>query len=477
MSLKTFLLWRILKPTTMKKRELIFSALLLPVDFVMLLAAGIATYFLRTRILSVFRPVLFEFNLPFEKYFVLIFFVSIIFVVAYAVSGLYSLRTTRGQIAELSRVVVASSASVMVVIIYIFLRQELFNSRFLVLGAWLMAIIFVSLGRLLMRRLQKVLVSKYNFGVHKLIIVGDDELSRRIVSDIQANPSLGYRIVKRLVDPEVAEIKAAIGNPGVDEVILANPDYPADRVVEIVDFCHENHLIFKYVPNIFQTLTANFAVDTLSGAPLIELKRTALDGWGRIIKRTFDIVGSSLGLIILSPVLAVIAFAIKWETEGPVLVHLERISRNKRLRLLKFRSMIRDAEKYKDLLWQFNERKDSPLFKMKNDPRVTKVGRFLRHWRLDELPQLWNVLRGDISLVGPRPHQPDEIEKYQKHHKRVLAIKAGVTGMAQISGSSDLPFEKEVALDTLYVENWSFAQDIKILILTFLKLFRDKSAV
>lgn len=461
----------------MKKRELIFSALLLPVDFVMLLAAGIATYFLRTRILSVFRPVLFEFNLPFEKYFVLIFFVSIIFVVAYAVSGLYSLRTTRGQIAELSRVVVASSASVMVVIIYIFLRQELFNSRFLVLGAWLMAIIFVSLGRLLMRRLQKVLVSKYNFGVHKLIIVGDDELSRRIVSDIQANPSLGYRIVKRLVDPEVAEIKAAIGNPGVDEVILANPDYPADRVVEIVDFCHENHLIFKYVPNIFQTLTANFAVDTLSGAPLIELKRTALDGWGRIIKRTFDIVGSSLGLIILSPVLAVIAFAIKWETEGPVLVHLERISRNKRLRLLKFRSMIRDAEKYKDLLWQFNERKDSPLFKMKNDPRVTKVGRFLRHWRLDELPQLWNVLRGDISLVGPRPHQPDEIEKYQKHHKRVLAIKAGVTGMAQISGSSDLPFEKEVALDTLYVENWSFAQDIKILILTFLKLFRDKSAV
>jgi exopolysaccharide biosynthesis polyprenyl glycosylphosphotransferase len=477
MSLKTFLLWRILKPTTMKKGELIFSALLLPVDFVMLLAAGIATYFLRTRILSVFRPVLFEFNLPFEKYFVLIFFVSIIFVVAYAVSGLYSLRTTRGQIAELSRVVVASSASVMVVIIYIFLRQELFNSRFLVLGAWLMAIIFVSLGRLLMRRLQKVLVSKYNFGVHKLMIVGDDELSRRIVSDIQANPSLGYRIVKRLVDPEVAEIKAAIGNPGVDEVILANPDYPADRVVEIVDFCHENHLIFKYVPNIFQTLTANFAVDTLSGAPLIELKRTALDGWGRIIKRTFDIVGSSLGLIILSPVLAVIAFAIKWETEGPVLVHLERISRNKHLRLLKFRSMIRDAEKYKDLLWQFNERKDSPLFKMKNDPRVTKVGRFLRHWRLDELPQLWNVLRGDISLVGPRPHQPDEIEKYQKHHKRVLAIKAGVTGMAQISGSSDLPFEKEVALDTLYVENWSFAQDIKILILTFLKLFRDKSAV
>ena len=139
--------------------------------------------------------------------------------------------------------------------------------------------------------------------------------------------------------------------------------------------------------------------------------------------------------------------------------------------------MINNAEKYKDQLWQFNERSDSPLFKMKNDPRITGVGKFLRRLRLDELPQLYNVWMGDIALVGPRPHQPDEIEKYQKHHKRLLAIKAGVTGMAQISGSSDLPFEKEVAVDTLYIENWSFGQDVKILILTLLKLFRDKSAV
>ncbi len=139
--------------------------------------------------------------------------------------------------------------------------------------------------------------------------------------------------------------------------------------------------------------------------------------------------------------------------------------------------MIRDAEKYKEYLLQFNERPDSPLFKMKNDPRLTGVGRFLRRYRLDEFPQLANVLKGDISLVGPRPHQPDEIARYEKHHKRVLAIKAGVTGMAQISGSSDLPFEKEVALDTLYMENWSLAHDFKIIFLTVLKLFRDRSAV
>jgi lipopolysaccharide/colanic/teichoic acid biosynthesis glycosyltransferase len=218
-------------------------------------------------------------------------------------------------------------------------------------------------------------------------------------------------------------------------------------------------------------------IDTFSGVPLVELRRTALDGWGKIAKRVIDIFGSAFGLVVLLPLFLVVAFAIKWESEGPVFVGLERISRNKKFKLFKFRSMIKDAEKYKDYLLRFNERPEGPLFKMKNDPRVTKVGRFLRRHRLDEFPQLWNVLRGDISLVGPRPHQPDEIARYQKHHKRVLDIKAGMTGMAQISGSSDLSFEEEVALDTLYIERWSLWRDFKILFLTFLKLFRDRSAV
>ena len=461
----------------MKKGELVFSALLLPVDFVMLLAAGIATYFLRTRILSAFRPVLFEFDLPFSEYFALVVVVSLVFIAAYAVSGLYNLRSTRGALEEFSRVVVASSAGIMSVIVFVFLRQELFNSRFLVLGAWFLAIVFVSAGRFLMRRLQKFFISKHNFGVHRVIVIGGDSVTEKVVNEIKNNPATGYRIVKHLINPDVEEVKLAVANPGVDEVILANPNYPAEKVLELVDFCHENHLIFKFVPNLYQTLTTNFVVDTFSGVPLVELRRTALDGWGKIAKRIIDIVGSTFGLVILSPLFLVIAFAIKWESEGPVFVGLERISRNKKFKLFKFRSMIKDAEKYKKYLLPFNERSESPLFKMKNDPRVTKVGRFLRRHRLDEFPQLWNVLRGDISLVGPRPHQPDEIARYQKHHKRVLDIKAGMTGMAQISGSSDLPFEEEVALDTLYIERWSLWQDFKILFLTFLKLFRDRSAV
>ncbi|MBI4160417.1 MAG: sugar transferase [Candidatus Yanofskybacteria bacterium] len=460
----------------MKRSELIFSVLLLPVDFVMLMLAGIATYFLRTKLLSAFRPVLFEFNLPFEKYSLLALAVAGIFIVVYAISGLYSLKSTRSTIEEFFKVLVASSAGIMAVIVYIFLRQELFDSRFLVLGAWLLSIIFVSAGRLFMRYLQRYLVAKYNFGVHKVMVIGVDETTKKILEGIEANPALGYRIVKHLENPEVSEVKMAIGNPGVEEVILANPDYPAEKVTELVDFCHENHLTFRFVPNIYQTLTANFAFDTFIGVPLVELRRTALDGWGKVFKRAVDIAGSLLGLALLLPLFAIISFSIKWETEGTVFVGLDRVSRNKKFRLIKFRSMIKDAEKFKHLLTALNERADSPLFKMKSDPRITRIGRFIRKYRIDELPQFWNVLKGDISLVGPRPHQPDEIARYEKRHRRVLAIKAGATGLAQISGSSDLPFEEEVALDTFYIENWSLWQDVKILILTVLKIFRDKSA-
>jgi exopolysaccharide biosynthesis polyprenyl glycosylphosphotransferase len=461
----------------MKKAELIFSVLLVPVDYAMLVLAGVVTYLLRTQILSVFRPVLFSFSLPLERYMILVLVAGIIFIVVFALTGLYSLRSTRSVVEDFFKIAIASSAGIMAVIVYIFIQQSIFDSRFLVLGAWIASIFFVSLGRYLMRKLQKLLLSRYHYGTHRVMVIGEDDVSRRIVAEMQRNPAAGYLVVKQLANPEIGEVKATINNPGVDEVIMANPNYPEDRVREIVDFCHENRLIFRFVPNISQTLTANFSIDTFIGVPLVELKQTRLDGWGRVAKRTLDIVGSSLGLAVLSPVFAVAAFAIKWETAGPIFVHLERISRGRSFRLHKFRSMIRNAEALKASLLSLNERTDSPLFKMKNDPRVTGVGRVLRKYRLDELPQLWNVLAGDISLVGPRPHQPDEIAQYQKHHRRVLSIKSGITGLAQISGSSDLPFEEEVSLDTFYIENWSFFQDIKILIFTLLKLVRDRSAV
>lgn len=463
----------------MRKSAIFFNVLRLPMDFLMLFGAGITTYFLRTKLLSGLRPVLFEFNLPLFKYSYFVFIVSFIFIASYTVSGLYSMRVRMGRAEEFLKILVSSSAAVMAIIIYIFLRQELFNSRFLVLGGWFLAIVFVFLGRLIVRYIQILLVSKYDFGTHKIMIIGNDDKTKSIIEEINNDKSSGYRIFKHLENPEVQEVKSAVGNPGIDEVILANPNYPADKIIQLIEFCHENHLTFKFVPNIYQTLTANFEIDIINALPLIELKRTALDGWGKVAKRVLDIIASVFGLIILSPVIVLIAFSVKWETEGPVFVRLERISKNKKFRLLKFRSMINNAHILNPYLRSlFNDRPESgPLWKMKNDPRVTPIGRFIRRTRLDEIPQLWNVLKGDISLVGPRPHQPDEIEKYQKEHKRVLAIKAGATGLAQISGSSDLPFEQEVTLDTFYMESWSLWLDLKIIFKTVFKLFTDRSAV
>ena len=418
----------------------------------------------------------FEFNLPLVKYLYLVVFVSVLFIVSYTISGLYSMKVRMGIAEEFFKILVASSGAVMTIIVYIFLRQELFNSRFLVLGGWFFAVLFVFLGRMSVRYLQVFFVSKYDFGVHKIMIVGNDQAATKIIDEITRNPSSGYRIVKHLLKLEIEEIKSSVGNPGVDEVILANHDYPANKIVELIDFCNENHLIFKFVPNLSQTLTTNYEVGVISGMPLIELKRTALDGWGKVFKRVLDVFSGTLGLVVFSPFMGVIAFAIKWETEGPVFARLKRVSKNKEFDLLKFRGMIENAEELKPQLVIFNERQDGPLFKIKNDPRITGVGRFIRKYRLDEIPQFWNILKGDMSLVGPRPHQPDEIERYKKHHKRVLAIKAGATGLAQVSGSSDLPFDQEVALDTFYIENWSLFTDFKIILKTLVKIFTDRSA-
>ncbi len=461
----------------MKKGEFIFNTIILPVDFIMLVLAGLATYYFRTEILSSFRPVQFQIDLPLDRYIGLVILMSLIFIAAYAAVGLYSLRFTRSIPEELLKIIVGSSAGIMSIIVYIFLRQELFNSRFIVLGAWFFSILFVFIGRLAMKQLQRSLISRYNIGIHKVMVIGQDNISDRILQDIIGNPSDGYRIAGHLVHPDLNEITLAIANQSVDEIILADPNYPSDAIVGVVDLCHENHIIFKFVPNIYQTLTTNFSVDTLSGIPLIELRRTKLAGWGKIAKRTLDIGASLMGLALLSPVFAALALAVKADSDGPVFVGLDRISKNKKFKLYKFRSMIKNAEELKSQLAAYNERKDSPLFKMKDDPRVTRLGKYLRKYRIDELPQLWNVLNGDISLVGPRPHQPDEIAQYEKHHKRVLAIKAGATGLAQISGSSDLPFDREVALDTHYIENWSLWWDVKIIAQTAVHMFNDKSAV
>ena len=175
----------------------------------------------------------------------------------------------------------------------------------------------------------------------------------------------------------------------------------------------------------------------------------------KILKRTIDIIGSLIGLIILLPFFPFIALAIKINSKGPVLIKLDRVSEGRIIKVYKFRSMVIDAEKQKKGLLILNERNDGPFFKIKNDPRITRIGKILRKFRLDELPQLINVLKGELSLVGPRPHEPEELFAYPREYRELLTAKTGLTGLSQVNGASSLKFLKELEFDNYYLQNQS----------------------
>ena len=191
----------------------------------------------------------------------------------------------------------------------------------------------------------------------------------------------------------------------------------------------------------------------------------------------FDIFGAILGLLTIAPFMPFIALAIKLESKGPVFVRLARASGGKLIYVYKFRSMIDGAHGLKVQLAAFNERIDGPFFKIKADPRITKVGRILRKFRVDEFPQLINVLKGELALVGPRPHEPEEVIQYPNEYKHLLLAKAGVTGLSQVNGASSLLFLKELELDSYYVKNQSLWMDIKIIAKTIAIIFTDPTAV
>lgn len=188
-------------------------------------------------------------------------------------------------------------------------------------------------------------------------------------------------------------------------------------------------------------------------------------------------MASSAGLLLLTPFLPFIALAIKAESKGPVVIKLKRVSNGKVIHVYKFRSMVENAHELKPLLRDLNERKDGPFFKIKNDPRLTKTGKWLRKFRIDELPQLVNVLKGELALVGPRPHEPEEVIYYPAEYKHLILAKSGVTGLSQVSGASGLPFLKELELDNHYVKNASLKMDTKILAKTIKIIFSDPTAV
>ena len=468
----------------MKKSELFFNVLLVPVDFLMIFLAGILAYSLRfSSELSFLRPIVFD--LPFGNFMEIIFAVSPIFIISFALIGLYSNNSVRKFWKEMFHIVLAVSASFMFLIFITFMQRDMFSSRFIFFAGWIFAILTVVFGRVVIRFIQGWVASKFKFGFHRLVLLGDDSAVKTIQNEIKNNSVLGYKIIRKLRNFRIEDLEKINKDPGIDEIILCSSDVSKERIQELLDFCQEENIDFKFVPDMFQAQATLFEMKTISDITLIEVKRTPLDGWGKVIKRGVDVLGSSIGIIVLSPFFLLMALVIKFDSAGPVYARLERISRGKKFLLFKFRSMIENAHEMKydqngNLKAEFeklNERGEGPLFKMKNDPRITRVGKFIRKTRLDEFPQLFNVLKGEMSLVGPRPHEPEEIAKYKKCHRKSLTIKPGMTGMAQISGSSDLDFEKEAKLDIYYIENWSLFLDFILIFKTFIVIIKgDETA-
>lgn len=474
----------------MKKSELAFAAVQVPIDFLMVITAAIIAYYIRFQSsYTDIQPVIYE--LPFRRYLTIILPVAVGWLFIFAFAGLYTIKNTRRIIDEASKVILACSTGMMAIIIYIFLKRELFSSRFVVLASWVLAMILVFLGRVVMIYAQRAFL-KRGFGKRKVILVGNSKTAKLIKKEFNDHPAFGYEVIAEFEEfnenNKKAMEKVVLKNE-VDEIIQTDQNMSKNDILELVDFATLYHLAFKYTADLFGTKAIRRDINTIADIPIIEIKRTPLDGWGRIIKRIFDISGSSIAIIIFSPIILATAIAIKLDSSGPVFYLDYRYGQKfKKFIFYKFRSMKADlcdgegpgaTQKGNEMLKQLvngdKNTRQGPLHKIKDDPRITKVGKFIRKYSLDELPQFFNVMKGDMSLVGPRPHMSIEVAEYKKHHKRLFEIKPGITGLAQISGRSDLNFEDEVRLDMYYIENWSLKMDLIILFKTPFVLFKKRN--
>jgi len=460
----------------MKRNELLYAALMVPLDYVAVFCAGWVAYVWRFHQVADFLPV--ATTTPQRDFLLLVLAVGWLWVIGIAIQGGYAIRQ-RSLARELGRVALGASLAVLLLIVFVFFRREFFASRFIVVSGWLLSILFLWLSHILVRLTQRYTQSR-GVANTRIVLFGQDDTLRVLLNTLHSKKSLGYQVVKVFpaVTPEsLAELETMFASQAVDEVWQVDISTMKERSLQLLEVCGDHAVTFKFVPDLFTTETGHVDITDLAGVPIVEIRRTALEGWGRILKRGLDLAGAVICLIIFLIPGAIVALAISIDSQGPVFIRLERVGQGQRkFYLWKFRSMIRDAHALKPQLMTQNERQDGPLFKMERDPRITRVGRFIRKTSIDELPQLFNVLQGAMSLVGPRPHEPEEVARYERHHKKLLTIKPGMTGMAQVSGRSQLSFEDEVRLDTYYIEHWTLGLDLQILARTPLAVLHIHTA-
>ena len=332
----------------------------------------------------------------------------------------------------------------------------------------------------------RFLVTHWKFNAPRVLLVGDIDrfgtFKKHLYKSNTSVRLVGYVSMEETADERylgsIKDLEKILQEHAIGQVYIMNRKTDMVDIQEYIDICLDMGVSVRIIVKLFQAHGAHRYVSSVGTYPVVTYHRVCLDDSSKAIKRIIDIVGSLLGIILFSPFMLITAIAIKLESKGPVIFKQKRAGINgSTFMMYKFRSMCVDAEELKAKLQEQNEVKDGMMFKIKDDPRITKVGKFIRKTSIDELPQFFNVLFGSMSLVGTRPPTLDEVEKYERNHWRRMSIKPGITGMWQVSGRSQITdFDKIVELDTEYIDNWSIGLDFKIMVKTVLSLLQRKGA-
>jgi len=419
-------------------------------------------------------------------------------ILIFGLLGLYNSRIYDRRFSEIGRLFIACFVGILFVISYAYITNtEIFPARLVTAYGFGLAFVFVFAFRTIARGIRRQLFN-YGIGVNNVLIIGDTKITRELLDSLSNTAVTGYRIIgvvggdkhplqeiHRLkifknIQTATGSLKGQQLHTIVQTELYADPNKNA----EILNYAQQNHVAFRFVPGNSELFTGNIQVDLFQAVPVIAVHQTALIGWGRLVKRLTDLSLGVLALILTSPLFVFIALAQLLTGGGSVFFRQKRLTRfNRKFKVFKFRSQYAKYDgttpeeafammERPELAKQYRDNGDC----LSDDPRITPLGRILRRTSLDELPQLINVVRGDISLVGPRALIPEELAVYEKRHT-ILSVKSGMTGLAQVSGRRDIDFEERRRLDLYYVQNWSFWGDMVILARTIWIVLFHKGAM
>lgn len=394
--------------------------------------------------------------------------------------GAYRVQMSTEVFDEIGIIFSAATISIASIVVVTAMLQEWQYSRGVILYMWVLVILLVSAGRCLYRLIQGY-CHRRGWGVSRVLVVGATDAGMMAMQSMRSRPDLGYHLIGFVYQNKadslrdfgrfralgtVADIPDLVGREAVDEVIISLPASEHEDVWPILRLCEDKGVGFKLIPDLFEMSLSRVRVDDIAGIPLLDVREQPLRRLERAMKRAIDILVAGFLLVATAPLMLVLIILIRLESHGPALLRQNRVGVNGRpFTCFKLRTMRADADELRPALQNLNET-DGPIFKIRDDPRCTRVGRRMRRWSLDELPQIINVLKGEMSMVGPRPPLAHEVAQYEPSHMRRLEVKPGMTGIWQVSGRSELPFDEMVMMDTYYVDNWSPSLDLRILVRT-----------